>query len=276
MTHTNTGLVGIFDSGVGGLSVLREIHSLLPAQPLFYIADQKHVPYGERSEVEIRSFAEGITRFLLDQGAVLITVACNTASAAALAALRKDYPDTPFVGMEPALKPAALQTRNRKVGVLATPATFQGGLFHTLVERFGQDVTLMTSTCPGLVGIIEAGGLESPEAHAILEDAIRPMVESGVDKLVLGCTHFPFVLPLIQEIAGDSVEAIDPAPAIARRVASLLEQDNLLAPEGNPEAGITFATSGDTEAFRKSLKHLLGLDAEICQLDWSEGGIISR
>jgi glutamate racemase len=276
MIHVNTGLVGIFDSGVGGLSVLREIHSLLPAQPLYYVADQQHVPFGERSLLEIRSFARGITRFLLNQGAALVTVACNTASAAALIQLREEFPQTPFVGMEPALKPAALRTKNRKVGVLATPATFQGGLFHTLVERFAQDVTLMTSTCSGLVGVIEAGEMDSPKTREILENAILPMVKSDVDMLVLGCTHFPFVLPLIQEIAGEGVVAIDPAPAVAKRVAALLDEHDLLVEEDEMEAVPIFATSGDAAGFRRSLRQLLGLDAEIQQLDWSENQVISR
>ena len=162
-TSTNK-LIGIFDSGVGGLSVLGEIHHLLPQSPLYYLADQAHVPYGNRSLEEIRHLSTAITRFLIDQGAQLIVVACNTASAAALQDLRGEFPQVPFVGMEPAVKPATRHTNNGIVGVLATPATFQGRLYHTLVERFAKDVRILTNTLPGLVEEIEAGRTGQPSS----------------------------------------------------------------------------------------------------------------
>ncbi|MBM3137426.1 MAG: glutamate racemase, partial [Chloroflexi bacterium] len=241
-------MIGIFDSGVGGLSVLKEIHRLMPQAVLFYIADQAHVPYGKRSLEEIRGFSFVITRFLIEQGAAIIVVACNTASAAALQELRAAFPETLFVGMEPAVKPATQHTHNGIVGVLATPATFQGRLYNTLVERFAQDVRILTDTLPGLVEEIEAGRLDSPETRRILETAIRPMVAEGADTLVLGCTHFPFVLPLIREIAGSSVEVIDPAPAIARRT-EYLAREYSIPLEGGSQAALTFATSGDASRF---------------------------
>ncbi len=267
-------LVGIFDSGLGGLSVLREIHSLMPSQPLIYVGDQAHVPYGKRQPAEIREFSFGITRYLLHSGAILIVVACNTASAAALKALRLNFPDIPFVGMEPAVKPASQQTHNGIVGVLATPATFQGDLYNTLVEKFAQDVTILKNTLPGLVEEIENGRLDSPATHAILEKAIRPMIARGADTLVLGCTHFPFVLPLIREIAGPQVNVIDPAPSIARRTQALLQEFNLENLSGEP-GQITFSTSGDAELFKTSISSLLNMQASPLKLAWDGNNLFT-
>lgn len=214
--------IGVFDSGVGGLTVLREIRRQLPEEPVVYIADQAHVPYGSRPLEEVRFFSESIARFLIDYGCKLVVVACNTASAAALHHLRGTFPQIPFVGMEPAVKPAAETTQTGIVGVLATPATFQGTLYASLIERFASNVQIYQDTCPGLVGQIEAGNLDSDETRQILENAILPMLTHGVDRIVLGCTHYPFVIPLIEEIAGPQVQVIDPAPAVARQVKRVL------------------------------------------------------
>lgn len=261
-------LIGIFDSGVGGLSVLKEIRRLMPQAGLFYIADQAHVPYGKRGLEEIRNLSFAITWFLIDQGAAIVVVACNTASAAALQELREAFPETLFVGMEPAVKPATQHTHNGVVGVLATPATFQGRLYNTLVERFAQDVRILTNTLPGLVEEIEAGKLDSPETRRILETAIRPMLAEGADILVLGCTHFPFVLPLIREIAGPSVEVIDPAPAIARRT-EFLANEHLVSTDGSGQTTLTFATTGDASRFSLTIHELLGIQATALTLGWS-------
>ena len=269
MSTNHSQYVGVFDSGVGGLSVLREIHRLLPRVPLFYIADQAHVPYGKRQLEEIRAFSLTISRFLLSKGAQLIVVACNTASAAALTALRETLTGTPFVGMEPAVKPATEQTSNGIVGVLATPATFQGRMYSTLAEQFAHNVTLLTDTLPGLVEAVERGELTSPATRRILEIAIRPMLAQGADTLVLGCTHFPFVLPLIREIAGPEVKVIDPAPAIARRTAYLLKQSAIFIATG-AEVQPVFATTGDAAQFKNAIHNLLDIKAEPNQLAWNE------
>lgn len=266
--HSNPA-VGVFDSGVGGLSVLRAVRSQLPAQPVIYFADQVHVPYGPRSLEEVRAFSTEITRFLLGLGARAIVVACNTASAAALHYLRERFPDIPFVGMEPAVKPAAEGTLTGRVGVLATPATFQGELYASLVERFANGVELYQDTCPGLVAEIEAGRFEGPEIRRILESALRPMLAEGVDSIVLGCTHYPFAIPLIEEIVGPRVRVIDPAPAVARQLGRVLAGRGLLA-EG-PPAHPRFITSGDPQAFRASLEQLLGLAANVEQAVWTGG-----
>jgi len=197
MPGKNDSIIGVFDSGVGGLSVLRAIREQLPAQPVIYFADQAHVPYGPRSLEEVRAFSAEISRFLLDLGAQVIVVACNAASAAALHSLRERFPNVPFIGMEPAVKPAAEGTKSGRVGVLATPATFQGELYASVVERFANDVSIFQNTCPGLVAEIEAGRMDGRKARRILTDALRPMLADGIDTIVLGCTHYPFVIPLI-------------------------------------------------------------------------------
>ncbi|KPL83805.1 glutamate racemase [Thermanaerothrix daxensis] len=265
--------IGVFDSGVGGLSVLRAIRALLPQHPVLYLADQAHVPYGPRTLEEVRGFAEGITRFLLAQGARVIVVACNTASAAALHYLRAAFPEVPFVGMEPAVKPAAEQTNSGRVGVLATPATFQGALYASVVERFARHVRLYQDTCPGLVEAIEAGDLEGERARHILEQALKPMLAEGIDTVVLGCTHYPFVIPLIQEIAGPGVRVIDPAPAVARQTRRVLEMRGWLAPEGG-RAPMRFFTSGDVDRLQAQVRRLLG--DEPCEVEgvlWERGDL---
>ncbi len=248
--------IGVFDSGVGGLSILRVLRQRLPEAAYLYIADQAHVPYGPRPLLEVRGFAEGITRYLLSQGADLIVVACNTASAAALHYLRQTFPQTPFVGMEPAVKPAAEQTHSGVVGVLATPATFQGELYASVVERFAQGVTVLQDTCPGLVEQIETGATRSPKTRAILERSLAPMLAQGIDTVVLGCTHYPFVMPLIREIAGPEVRVIDPAPAIARQTERLLRRHNLSITGAAP-GGVRYATTRDAAHFREAIQTLL-------------------
>ena len=259
--------IGIFDSGVGGLSVLRAIREQLPDENIIYFADQGHVPYGPRRLEEVREFSEAITRFLLDRGVKLIVVACNTASAAALHSLRQMFPDIPFVGMEPAVKPAAEVTRTGVVGVLATPATFQGALYASVVERFAGNVTLLQDTCPGLVQQIEKGELDTAETRQILESALRRMLDRGIDTVVLGCTHYPFVIPLIQEIAGPEVRVIDPAPAVARQVARLLDSAEARRVVSRGET-LRLFTSGDAERLRNLLPRLLMESGDVQTVRW--------
>jgi glutamate racemase len=277
------GTIGIFDSGIGGLTVLRAVHQLMPDEPLLYLADQAHVPYGPRSLAEVRHFSEAITRYLLQQGARLIVVACNAASAAALKYLRTTFPEVPFVGMEPAVKPAVEHTRSGVVGVLATPATFQGELYTSVVERFGQGVKLLQHTCPGLVTQIESGALESSETRRILEEALQPMLKQGIDTVVLGCTHYPFVIPLIQQITGPDVRVIDPAPAVARQVQRLLVAANLLDLDlkiedeepDKPRYLLHFATTGDAARLESMLPSLIGEKAPVEALTWKAGRLIA-
>ena len=265
-----TNPIGVFDSGVGGLSVLRAMRELIPNENVIFFGDQGHVPYGPRPLEQVRAFSEGITRFLLDEGAKLIVVACNTASAAALSHLRQAFPDVKFVGMEPAVKPAAETTRTGVVGVLATPATFQGALYASVVERFANGVQLMQDTCPGLVQEIEKGNLDGDATRAILEFALRPMLDRGIDTVVLGCTHYPFVIPLIERMVGESVRVIDPAPSVARQAERLVEADGIRNTE-NLSAGrgrVQYYTSGDAAAVQSLLLKLLGETGKVSRLVW--------
>ena len=259
--------IGVFDSGVGGLSVLRAIRELLPNEHVLYLADQAHIPYGPRQKSHIRDFSFGITDFLLAGGAKLIVVACNTASAAALHDLRERYHEVPFVGMEPAVKPAAAVTKTGRVGVLATPTTFAGDLYASLVDRFAQGIEVYQSTCPGLVEQIEREALDSTVTRGILEEALTPMLGVGVDTIVLGCTHYPFVIPMIEAITGPGVRTIDPAPAIARQAQRLLVERAWLNP-GEMAGELQFYTSGSPAALEAILPQLLGETGIVSGLVW--------
>ena len=267
MTSQSGFPIGIFDSGVGGISVLRAIREQMPQESILYFGDQGHIPYGPRSIEQIRDFSETITTFLLERDAKLIVVACNTASAAALKYLRGKFPDIPFVGMEPAVKPAAEHTRTGKVGVLATPATFQGALYASVVERFANGVELFQNTCLGLVQKIEQGNLSGHETRRILEAALLPMLEKNIDIVVLGCTHYPFVIPLIQQIVGENVRVIDPAPAIAKQTERLLEARDIRNPSRSI-GEIKFYTSGKAEDLKSMLPMLLGESGHVEKIEW--------
>lgn len=261
--------IGVFDSGLGGLSVLRAIRQQIPSQPVIYIGDQYHVPYGQRSLEEVRRFSTAVTQFLLARGAKLIVVACNTASAAALHSLREEFPTVPFVGMEPAVKPAAEQTLSGVVGVLATYATFQGALYNSLVERFANGVTVLQDPCIGLVSEIEKGNLYGPETMTILKKALEPMLAKGIDTVVLGCTHYPFVIPAIKEIVGPEVRVIDPAPAVARQTRHLLEEHGLLV-DGEERVPMKFFTTGEPSQMEALLPVFIGETGSVSKAVWSD------
>ena len=259
--------IGIFDSGIGGLSVLQEIRGQLPHENIFYLADQAHVPYGPRPIHQVRAFAEGISHFLLDMGVKTIVVACNTASAAALYHLRNTFPDIPFVGMEPAIKPAAESTISGVVGVLATPATFQGELYASVVSRFANGVEVLQDTCPGLVSQIENGDLSSIKTRQMLREALAPMLKRGIDRIVMGCTHYPFVIPIIEEIVGPQVEVIDPAPAVARQTRNILTGSKLLNDKNVP-GQIKFMTTANPGKLKSLLVELINEVGEVQKLNW--------
>jgi glutamate racemase len=261
--------IGIFDSGVGGISVLRSLLEILPRHDVIFLADQAHVPYGRRPLEEVLAFSFEITRWLLDKGCAEIIVACNTASAAALHELRGAFPDVPFVGMEPAVKPAAEQTQSGVVGVIATPATFQGELYSSVIERFANHVTVMENTCPGLVEEIEAGHLQGAETRRILEKALRPMLDKGIDTVVLGCTHFPLVIPLIQEITGPNVRVIDPAPAVARQAVRVLPR---MIPSKTDKRLIDAYTTGQPEKLCELISLFVFEEISLRTLDWDIAG----
>ncbi len=248
--------IGVIDSGVGGLSVLRHLQAQLSHESWLYVADQAHVPYGGRPLTQIRQFSRAITQFLLAQQVKLIVVACNTASGAALTYLRQTFPHVPFVGIEPAVKPAAAQTRSGKVGVLATTGTFESQRYAGLMARFTQDVVTLENPCLGLVERIEAGETAVPATEALLRACVEPMLAAGVDTLVLGCTHYPFVLPLLSKIAGPQVTIIDPAPAVARQTGRVLAARGLAAKTGGGQTRLV--TTGSPAVFGRQAAKLLG------------------
>lgn len=237
-------MIGIFDSGVGGLGVLGEIRRLLPAVDIAYVADHAASPYGIRTLAEVEERSRLMTTWLESQGSRIITLACNTASAAALHPLRRDNPGRVFVGMEPAVKPAAALTGSGRVGVVATSATFQGELFASVVSRFASGIEVMTAACPRWVEMVEAGMTDGPEVEGEVRKCLEPMIESGIDVLVLGCTHYPALVDVIGRVLGPSVQLIDPSPAVARQATRLATEmgchegsgSTLLASTADPSA----------------------------------------
>ncbi|MEA3399097.1 MAG: glutamate racemase [Patescibacteria group bacterium] len=210
--------IGVFDSGIGGLWILKHLRKRLSGFDYVFVGDRANVPYGNKSLVEVKELSDRIVEFLIKKGCKLIVIACNTASTAALNYLREKYKDINFVGMEPAIKPAVETTKTGKVGVLATSATFQGELYNLVIEKFANGVEVFQDTCPGLVQKIEENKIE--ESYEILEKALRPMMEKGIDKIVLGCTHYSYTIPIIKKIT--DIEIIDPTPAIVNRVESIV------------------------------------------------------
>ena len=263
--------IGVFDSGIGGLSVLRQIHALLPDAPTCYVADQIHLPYGPRPTEEIQQFTFAAARFLMEQGAQVIVLACNTASAAALLPLRQAYPEFPFVGMEPAVKPAAEATRTGVIGVLATRTTAEGPLYDRVLKAYARDVRVLTQVAPELVTLAEEGTGDTPQGRAVIERLVSPMVEAGADQIVLGCTHFPFLAEVIQDIVGEGVTLIDPAPAVARQVGRLWKPDAAIASSIPVHH---YFTTGDVARFQQMMTSLIHPDAHPQHLSWSEGNLL--
>lgn len=248
MARDSDAPVAVFDSGVGGLSVLGEINRLLPRESLLYVADCGHIPYGEKTPQFIRQRCVAIAEFFREKGAKALVLACNTATVAGVADLRERYPDWPIVGMEPAVKPAAAATRSGVVGVLATTGTLQSAKFAALLDRFATDVHVITQPCPGLVELIETGDLVSPVIRQLLHGYVEPLLSAGCDTIILGCTHYPFLKPLLREMIPASVTLIDTGAAVARQLQRLLGQRELLA-NGHPHAA-QFWSSGDPEHFK--------------------------
>jgi len=247
--------IGVFDSGVGGLSVLKHIRALLPRQRLLYVADSGHVPYGDKTPDYIRERSLTLTRFLLDQGAAAVVIACNTATAAAAATLRERF-EFPIVGMEPAVKPAVAATRSGVVGVLATVGTLESAKFAALLEQYAGDVEIVTQACPGLVEQVEAGEIDSAATRELLERYTQPLLARGADTLVLGCTHYPFLRREIATVVGSAVTLIDTGEAVAKQVLRRLPP--ALAATGGAVPTERFWTTGDIRAGRRIVGQLWG------------------
>ena len=263
--------IGVLDSGVGGLSVLRAIRAELPHESVLYVADQTHLPYGPRPPEEIRTFVTGITRFLLAQGAKIIVVACNAASAASLHYLRKAFPGVPFIGMEPAVKPASQATKSGVIGVLTTEATANGPLYARVVERYAKGVQVETLVCPELVQAIENKQTDLSALRPIFEKTLAPALAKGADQIVLGCTHFPFAAAAIRAYAGPDVQVIDPSPAIARQTRRVLAQHDLLNNGQTVQAPSRYYTTGDPARFLELIEVLLSESPPTTHLTWIDG-----
>lgn len=260
--------IGVFDSGLGGLSVLRAIRQALPQARLHYVADSGHAPYGERGDRFVQERSRHIARFLRAQGAQMLVVACNTATAAAVQLLRSEHPDCPIVGVEPGIKPAAALTGNGCIGVLATEGTLRSERFRLLAQAHAAHVELHLQPCPGLAGAIEGGALDAPALRAIVQRCCAPLRAAGVDTVVLGCTHYPFVSRLIQAELGPEVRLVDTADAVARRTAELARfvshrpcgqaEDPPVVAGIAPTAGVQLWTTGDPALLQEVALRWLG------------------
>ena len=245
--------IGVYDSGLGGLTVWRELRRQLPSESLVYLGDGKNCPYGSRPREQIVHLADEAVAYLITQGCKMVVVACNTATAAAIDFLRAKYPDLPLVGMEPAVKPACLNTKSGVVGVLATERSLDGDLFRRTAARYGRGVEVVAAPGTGFVELVESDREQTPEAEACVGRAMAGMLDRGADQIVLGCTHYPFLLPVIERIvAGRGVTVIDPSPAVARRTAQLLDRYGLRAGDHH-EPVYTFLTFADA-AYRLRLE----------------------
>lgn len=262
MTAANP--IGVFDSGVGGLSVLQEIRRALPGENLLYVADSGHAPYGDKSQPFIEARSIAITEFLIRRNAKAIVVACNTATGAAAVTLRSRF-SMPIIAMEPAVKPAAEITRTGVVGVLATSRTLASDNFVRLFARYAENVEILGQACPGLVEQVEAGDLSGDKTRLLLERYVLPLLEKKADTLVLGCTHYPFLAPLIREIAGSGVAVIDSAAAVARQLRHRLEAGHLLA-DGAGTGTECFWTSGSLDQAKPLVAQLWQADVDVLDL----------
>lgn len=248
--------IGIFDSGVGGISVLNEIRKLLPAADIFYVADSAHVPYGEKSNQYIQERSKTITKFLISKDVDIVVVACNTATAAAIVNLRTEF-SLPIVGMEPAIKPAIAATKSGIVGVLATTGTLSSAKFAALLEKYQGDKTVITEPCPGWVKAVENGELSGSKAEKLVKRHTDPLIMQGADVLILGCTHYPFLRPLIEKIVGDTITIVDTGAAVAKQVSLKLNEIGFPSMSFQQMMGKTaFFTSGEIKAAENVVRRL--------------------
>jgi glutamate racemase len=253
--------IGVFDCGVGGISVLQHIHTLLPHEQLLYVADSRYAPYGNKTPEEIQSRCFEIADFLIAKGVKAIVVACNTATAAAIDSMREKY-SLLIIGMEPAVKPAAEASKNGVIGVLATVGTLKSAQFAGLLESYGRNVKVVTQGCVGLVECIERGELSTDNTRYLLEQYCQPLLDEGADTIVLGCTHYPFVKPLIQQIVGQNVTLIDTGAAVAKHLQTRLAALDLLAQQ-HQVGTVRFWTNSQATDAKQVIEALWGKSAVV-------------
>ncbi len=258
--------IGIFDSGMGGLSVLKEIRKILPAEDIIYVADSGYVPYGDKSPEFINQRCERIAEFLVARGAKALVIACNTASATAIMPLRKKWPQIPVIGMEPAVKPARSFTKTKVIGVLATVGTLKSARFAALLDKFGRSVEVVTQPAPGLVECVERGDLESEETRRLVASFVTPLLEKKVDVIVLGCTHYPFLRRVISDLAGPHVALIDTGAAVATQLVRKLRENNSLCSTIR-EGQASFFSTGALLQGENTLKILWNKNASLTKID---------
>jgi len=249
---TNDNPIGLFDSGIGGTSIWKEIHELMPNEDTIYLADSKNAPYGQKSKEEIIHLSSKNTEFLLNQNCKIIVVACNTATTNAIKELRAKY-QVPFIGIEPAIKPAALHSKTQTIGILATQGTLNSELFHQTAQQF-QDTKIIEQIGHGLVPLIEEGKINSPQIKQLLNDYLQPMIEANIDYLVLGCSHYPYLLPQIKKILPKHIKIIDSGEAVAKQTKNILTEINALNIENHQPKNI-FYTNANPTVLEKILKH---------------------
>ncbi len=250
--------IGIFDSGMGGLTLVNAVLQTLPSESLIYVGDTFRMPYGSKSLEDIQTFSLEICQYLLDQSCKAIVVACNTATAAAINLLRERWPHVPILGMEPAVKLAVTSTKSGVIGVLATRATFKSLRYADLMLRYGYAIDILEDPCAGLVELIETGAVETDETEELLRKILQPMQDKGADTFVLGCTHYPFVQDLIEKIVGKEVHLIDPAPSVASHLKYRLEMNQLNNHEKRTPVR-KFLATGETEQMQVAVTEYLGL-----------------
>jgi glutamate racemase len=257
--------IGVFDSGIGGLSVLKEIHQLLPHENLIYVGDSAHAPYGDRSAKHVRERSQAISDFLLDQGVKAIVIACNTATAEAATQLRSTM-DVPVIGLEPAIKPAAQLSKSGIIGVLATQRTIESERLLGLTERYAKNKKVLAQACPGLVEQVEASKLDHPDTKVLLNKYIQPLLEQGADALILGCTHYPFLLPTIREIIGKDIEVLETGKPVAEQLKRILYQNNLMIDDSEKSSKLSFYNSSTNIQHHNAMKKLWQKPIDIIEL----------
>lgn len=253
---SNSKPIGVFDSGIGGLAIAQKIRELLPNERLIYLADTHYAPYGEKTETEILQRSIAITDWLVKQQVKMIVIACNTATMLAIKTLRQNY-DLPFIGVEPGVKPAAIQTKTGVIGILATPKTLTSPAFHQLAERVAVNTQVEMQPCPKLVRLVESLKLDQPETWQAVEEYVQPLIKKGADTIILGCTHFAHLAPIIQQVAGKNIQIISTETAVANEVKRQLKNKQLLNSHSNSQSmEVEFWSSGDLNSFNKQIQHL--------------------
>ena len=257
--------IGVFDSGVGGISVLKHLTQALPNEDYIYLADSLNAPYGDKSPAFIQQRSLQLSQFLMSKNAKAIVVACNTATAAAVSLLREQFADIPVIAMEPAIKPAVEATKTGVVGVMATSGTLQSAQFAALLDHYGQGVSVVTQACHGLVECVEQAALTQPHTRALLQQYLQPLLDAGADTIVLGCTHYPFLKPTIAELVGQQVSLIDTGQAVAKQLARKLTEADLLSPK-QVKGDVIFYSNSQQENVAEVISALWGEPVTVAPL----------